>query len=372
MERKYKLEHVPRLTKQGLYDPQFEHDACGVGLVANINGVKAHSIIEQGIEVLENLEHRGACGADPETGDGAGILVQMPHEFFVRECAGLGFDLPAPGDYGVGMVFLPQDPQERRACEDIVERVVADEEGRFLGWRDVPVSPDAIGTMAAAVMPFIRQFFIAEDHEDDGAVQLELRLYVIRKQIEKAITASSLSDEGKDTFYIASLSSKKVVYKGLIMASQLVHFYHDLSDEAMSSSFALVHSRFSTNTLGSWKLAHPYRFIIHNGEINTLRGNTNWMTARESMFESPELGDDVKKLLPVITPGQSDTASFDNALELLLASGRSLPHAMMMLVPEAWGDHLPMDQAKRDFYEYHASLMEPWDGPALIIGTDGD
>ena len=365
----YQFKDLPRPSKQGLYDPRFEHEACGVGLVANINGIKSHEVITQGLEVLINLGHRGACGADPETGDGAGLLVQMPHEFFARECDGLGIALPEQGDYGVGVVFLPQDAAQRVACEAIVQRVVADEGQAFLGWRDVPVSPDAIGTLAAQVMPVIRQFFVGHSPGSQDSVPLELRLYIIRRQIGRAVASSGMSE--RDDFYISSLSSNRVVYKGLIMAQQLEHFYHDITDEAMVTSFAMVHSRFSTNTLGAWKLAHPYRFIIHNGEINTLRGNINWMAAREAMFSSPLLGDEVKKLLPVITPGQSDTATLDNALELLLASGRSLHHAMMMLIPEAWADHIPMDQAKKDFYEYHSCLMEPWDGPALVIGTDG-
>jgi glutamate synthase domain-containing protein 2/glutamate synthase domain-containing protein 1/glutamate synthase domain-containing protein 3 len=361
--------NLPKLVKQGLYDPQFEHDACGVGLVANIKGIKSHVIITQGLEVLINLGHRGACGADPETGDGAGILIQMPHEFFAKECASLGMALPERGEYGVGMAFLPPDPEQRAACEAIVARVVAEEGQEFIGWRDVPVSPDAIGTLAAQVSPVIRQFFVgrADGHVD--RVPLELRLYIIRKQISKAVAAAGIG-EGSG-FYICSLSSNTVVYKGLIMAHQLQHFYYDLSDESIMTSFALVHSRFSTNTLGSWELAHPYRYIIHNGEINTLRGNINWMAARESVLSSPLLGEEIKKLLPVISRSQSDTATLDNVLELLLASGRSLPHAMMMQIPEAWADHIPMDQAKKDFYEYHSCLMEPWDGPALVIATDG-
>ena len=366
---RYTHKDLPKPTKQGLYDPWFEHAACGVGLVANVKGVKSHGIITQGLEVLINLGHRGASGADPETGDGAGLLVQMPHEFFSKECDRLGLRLPGRGQYGVGMVFLLKDSAERAECEAIIKRVVVEEGLDFLGWRDVPVSPEAIGTLAAQVMPIIRQFFVAPGVDSRDRVPLELRLYVTRKQIERAVAATGMKDASD--FYICSLSSKQVVYKGLIMAKQLEHFYHDLGDESMVTSFAMVHSRFSTNTLGSWKLAHPYRFTIHNGEINTLRGNINWMAARESMLSSPVLGDEVKKLVPVIEPGQSDTATLDNALELLLASGRSLPHAMMMLIPEAWADHIPMDQTKKDFYEYHSCLMEPWDGPALVIGTDG-
>ena len=369
MSRKYKFQHLPRPTKQGLYDPWFEHSACGVGLVANIDGAKSHRVIKQGLEVLINLGHRGASGADPETGDGAGLLIQMPHEFFLKECAKLGIALPPPSTYGVGTAFLPRDLDRRRACEAIVERVAADEGLHFLGWRDVPVSPDAIGTLAAKVQPVIRQFFVTRVDGSQDRVPLELRLYVARKQIEKGVAAADI--EVGPEFYVCSLSSKKVVYKGLIMAAQLEHFYRDLGDQSMVTAFAMVHSRFSTNTLGSWELAHPYRYAIHNGEINTLRGNINWMAARQAMFSSPLLGDDVAKLVPVVAGPQSDTATLDNAVELLLATGRSLPHAMMMLIPEAWADHIPMDRAKKDFYEYHSCLMEPWDGPALVISTDG-
>jgi glutamate synthase domain-containing protein 2/glutamate synthase domain-containing protein 1/glutamate synthase domain-containing protein 3 len=370
MAEPYKFPDLPPLTKQGLYDPANEHDACGVGMVANINGERSHKIIDQGIEVLINLGHRGACGADPRTGDGAGILIQVPHEFFHKECAALDIDLPHRGEYAVGMTFLPQEPEQRQACEGIVESIVAAEGQKFLGWRDVPVNPDAIGVLAAHVMPRIRQFFVRRSADIQDELRFELKLYVIRKQIEQAIAAADMPE--KDVFYICSLSSRTLVYKGLLIADQIAPFYHDLSHESLTSAFALVHSRFSTNTLGTWKLAHPYRFIIHNGEINTLRGNINWMAAREAMFVSPELGGDVEKLKPVIPRNaQSDTATLDNALELLMATGRSLPHAMMMLIPEAWADHIPMDAEKKAFYAYHSTLMEPWDGPALVIGTDG-
>ena len=369
MSTSYNKDYTPSLSTDGLYNPSFEHEACGVGLVANIKGRKSHRIIEQGLEVLINLGHRGASGADPETGDGAGITIQMPHDFIVASFGDLGVAVPAPGSYGVGMTFLTQEPDERARCEDAVERIVESEGQKFLGWRDVPVSPDKIGTLSARVMPEIRQFMVGRADEVGSDKEFELRLFVIRKQIEKAILGPDLSTAS--SFYICSLSSKTIVYKGLVMAHQLADFYHDLSDENIITSFALVHSRFSTNTLGAWKLAHPYRFIVHNGEINTLQGNINWMTARQRDFESDVLGDDVEKLTPVITPGQSDTATLDNALEALLASGRSLEHSLMMLIPEAWGDHIPMDADKRDFYEFHSSMMEPWDGPALIIGTDG-
>ena len=369
MSSSYIKDYTPRLSTDGMYDPAFEHEACGVGLVANVKGRKSHSIIEQGLEVLINLGHRGATGADPATGDGAGLTIQMPHEFIVSAFGELGVRIPAPGSYGVGMTFLPQDLGERARCVEAVEGIVEAEGQLFLGWRDVHVSPDKIGTLAARVMPVIRQFLVGRSDDVDSDRAFELRLFAIRKQIEKAVLGDDLSAES--SFYICSLSSKTIVYKGLIMAHQLADFYHDLADEKIVTSFALVHSRFSTNTLGSWKLAHPYRFIIHNGEINTLQGNINWMTAREKNFESDVLGDDVRKLTPIVTPLQSDTATLDNALEALMASGRSLEHSMMMMIPEAWGDHIPMDAQKRDFYEYHSSMMEPWDGPALVIGTDG-
>ena len=367
MSSSYNKEYTPRLSRDGLYHPSFEHEACGVGLVANIKGRRSHSVIERGIEVLVRLGHRGAAGADPETGDGAGVMIQMPHEFIAERFGALGIPVPDSGEYGVGMTFLPRDADERARCEAVIEKIVGEEGQRFLGWRDVPVSPDAIGTLSARVMPVIRQFMVGRGNA--AAPDFELRLFVIRKRIETAILGDDLAADSE--FYICSLSSRTLVYKGLIMAHQISSFYQDLAAEDMESAFALVHSRFSTNTLGSWKLAHPYRYIIHNGEINTLQGNINWMTAREKNFRSETLGGDVGKLLPIVTPFQSDTATLDNAVETLLASGRSLEHAMMMLIPEAWGDHIPMDEKKRDFYEYHSSMMEPWDGPALVIGSDG-
>ena len=356
------------LRKQGLYAPRFEHDACGAGLVAHTQGLRSHDIVAKGLEVLVNLGHRGASGADAETGDGAGILLQMPHEFFVEQAAGLGIELPGRGSYGVGVAFLPREEPQRRACEEVIESVVWQEGQRFLGWRDVPVDSQAIGTLSARVQPVIRHFFVGRGALPDS-YPFETKLVVIRRQIEKAVAALGLP--GGDDFYVCSLSSKRIVYKGLVLAHQLEPFYHDLSDESMVTAFAVIHSRFSTNTLGSWKLAHPYRHAIHNGEINTLQGNVNWMAAREAMLSSEVMGEDVGKLLPLIAPDQSDTATLDNVIELLLASGRSLPHVMMMLIPEAWADHIPMEQSKKDFYEYHSCLMEPWDGPALVVATDG-
>ena len=366
MNTPYQHPDLPSPSKQGLYDPRFEHDACGVGLVADIKGRKSHDIITKGLEALINLGHRGAAGADPETGDGAGILMQMPHEFFAREAATLGFDLPNLGEYGVGTIFLPQDSDARERCVRIVERTVRDEGCRLLGWRDVPTNPDAIGVLSRGVMPVIRQFFVDRPEGSADNVPLELRLYVIRRRI-----ANRARDEDLDP-YIVCLSANRIIYKGLILARQLERFYLDLADTDIKTSFAMVHSRFSTNTLGTWRLAHPYRHVIHNGEINTLRGNINWMTARHAMLSSEVLGDDIRKLLPIVADtNQSDTATFDNVLELLLATGRSLPHSMMMMVPEAWADHIPMGEEKKAFYEYHSTLMEPWDGPALMIGTDG-
>ena len=360
---------LPKLVKQGLYDPQFEHDACGVGVVANVKGVRSHDIIQKGIQVLINLGHRGAAGSDPKTGDGAGILIQMPHEFFIRECARLGFTLPPPGDYGVGMVFLPQDPAQREVCYRVFEDVVQDEGQVLLGWRDVPVDNSQIGETSREVQPYIRQVFIGRGSQTTDEAHLVRKLYVIRRRVENIVSESGIEDA--ETFYIPSLFTNRIVFKGLLMADQISRFYQDLTDPDMVTYFAMVHSRFSTNTLGSWKLAHPYRLLLHNGEINTLRGNLNWMVARQAMFSSPLFGDDMQKLFPLITPYQSDTACIDNALEILLATGRSLPHCMMMLVPEAWGDHVDIAPEKQDFYEYHSALMEPWDGPALLSFTDG-
>ena len=363
------MKRLPPLIKQGLYDPQFEHDSCGVGVVADIKGGKSHDVVVKGLQVLINLGHRGACGSDPKTGDGAGILFQMPHRFFSNVCGELGIRLPPPGEYGVGMVFLPRDPAQRDKCQNIFQAVVEEEGQLLLGWRDVPVDDSGIGNRAREVQPRIRQVFIGRGPHTVDEAHLGRKLYVIRRRVEREVQESGIEDS--DTFYIASLFTNRVVYKGLLMADQITSFYRDLTDPNIVTSFAMVHSRFSTNTLGSWKLAHPYRFICHNGEINTLRGNMNWMVARQAEFSSPLFGDDLQKLFPIIGQGQSDTACLDNALELLLATGRSLPHCMMMLVPEAWGDHVDMPSEKKSFYEYHSCLMEPWDGPALLAYTDG-
>ena len=355
--------------KNGLYDPNFEHDACGVGLAANITGDRTHQIVNNGLEILDNLAHRGACGCDPLTGDGAGILIQKPHDFFVRECKKYNIDLPEADKYGVGMVFLPPKSEDQALCIKLIEDIITEEGQYLIGWRDVPTNDSEIGYIARNSQPSIKQVFIRRSDNITNETDLERKLYIIRKVIENR--SADLSEEVQSHLYIASLSSNRIVYKGLLVSTQLRGFYPDLSDLAMTSAFAIVHSRFSTNTMGSWRLAHPYRLVCHNGEINTVRGNINWMTARESMFSSEFFGDDINKLFPIITPGASDTASFDNTLELLLATGRSLPHALMMMIPEATGENVEMPLEKKHFYDYHSCLMEPWDGPALIAATDG-
>jgi glutamate synthase (NADPH/NADH) large chain len=351
---------------QGLYDPRHEHDACGIGFVANINGEKSHEIILKGIQVLVNLAHRGACGCDPETGDGAGVLIQIPHAFFARECESLGFTLPEPGHYGIGMVFFPVERQDRLLCEGVMERLVREEGLSVLGWRDTPVDGAALGRIARGSQPYIQQIFVGcpQGLDEDA---LERRLYVVRRRIENEIATSEIGHKGM--FFVPSLSARTIVYKGLLLATQIARFYRDLSDPEAVSALCLVHQRFSTNTFPTWHLAHPYRYVAHNGEINTVKGNVNWMTARQAVLASPLFGSDIKKLLPIVQPGGSDSANFDNVLELLVQAGRSLPHAVAMLIPEAWSDDTPKE--RREFYEYHASLMEPWDGPAAMAFTDG-
>ncbi|HEY7390708.1 MAG TPA: glutamate synthase large subunit [Bryobacteraceae bacterium] len=353
---------------QGLYHPSLEHDACGIGFVASVKGHKSRDIILKGIQVLINLTHRGACGCDPETGDGAGVLIQIPHAFFAGECRKLGFTLPAAGEYGVGMVFLPVDRQERLLCEGIVERVVREEGLQVLGWRDTPIDGTAIGRIARGSQPYIEQVFVSRA-KGMGEDDLERKLYVVRKRVEAEIATSDLED--KSFFYIPSLSARTIVYKGLLLAPQIANFYPELSEPEVVSALCLVHQRFSTNTFPTWQLAHPFRYIAHNGEINTLKGNVNWMHARQSVLASPLFGPDIKKLFPIIQPGGSDSAAFDNALELLVMAGRPIEHAMAMLIPEAWASNPHMHPEKKAFYEYHASLMEPWDGPAAIAFTDG-
>jgi glutamate synthase (NADPH) large chain len=357
-----------RRPTRWLRDPRIEHDACGVGFVVNVKGEKSHRIVEQGLEVLRNLTHRGACGCDPLTGDGAGILVQVPDAFLRREAKAARIELPAEGAYGVGMVFLPPEVRQRNECQKLVEKVVRSEGQKLLGWRRVPVDTGAPGPLARTAMPEIRQVFVGAGRRTKDQDGLERSLYVIRKRVEQLVRTSGMPDS--ERFYVPSLSSRTVVYKGLLLPDQIPAFYHDLADPLFVSALALVHQRFSTNTFPSWDRAHPYRFIAHNGEINTLRGNVNWMFARQAMFASP-LFSDVSKLFPIIDPLTSDSGNFDNALELLVRTGRSLPHAVMMMIPEAWQNHESMSAAKRAFYEYHACLQEPWDGPASIAFTDG-
>ena len=355
--------------KQGLYDPANEHDSCGFGFVADIKGRASHQIVKSALEVLGNLEHRGAQGAEKDTGDGAGILLQTPHAFFARECGALGFALPAAGSYAAGMVFLPPDPKGREAIERIFAQVIETEGQTLLGWRDVPTDNARLGPTARGSQPVIRQVFIGRGSEIQDEAHFERKLYVIRRLVEKKVSRSSI--RGRSHFYVPSLSWKTMVYKGMLNAGQLPEFYQDLRDPAVVSAIAMVHQRFSTNTFPSWSRAHPYRYISHNGEINTLRGNINWMHARQSMMRSKLFGDDLKKILTIIDTEGSDSAMFDNVLELLTLSGRELPHAMMMMVPEPWARDETMSPERKAFYEYHSCLMEPWDGPASIAFTDG-
>ncbi|HOW35389.1 MAG TPA: glutamate synthase large subunit [Candidatus Omnitrophota bacterium] len=352
--------------KQGLYNPIHEHDSCGVGFVVNIDGRQSHDIIERGIEVLQRLVHRGAAGEDKKTGDGAGILIQLPDAFLRRVCGLLKISLPAQGQYGVGMIFMPQEVSIQKKCQKITEEATKEEKLDFLGWRTVPVHPDALGEKARQEQPCIMQCFIGAG--DTDAESLERKLYVVRKHIEHRIEETLGLGDG---FYIASLSSQTIVYKGMMMGTQVTEFYQDLNNQDLVSAVAVIHQRYSTNTFPSWKLAQPFRYLAHNGEINTLRGNVNQMQAREKSLQSDLLGEDIKKILPIIDEGGSDSACLDNALELLTASGRDLPHAMMMLIPQAWGVKYPIGPDLKGFFEYHAGMMEPWDGPAAVAFTDG-
>jgi glutamate synthase (ferredoxin) len=356
--------------KQGLYDPAFEHDACGVGFVVNIKGKKSHQLVSDALQILVNLDHRGACGCEANTGDGAGILMQMPHEFFAKRAVKLSIKLPAPGQYGVGMMFMPPDEDERRQIIKLFEKLVRSEGQKMLGWREIPTDNSTLGATARAAEPFMMQAFIGRSASIKDDLAFERKLYVIRKRAEHDIRYSG-AVEGGNWFYISSLSYRTVVYKGMLMPEQVAQYYPDLRNPELTTALALVHSRFSTNTFPSWDRSHPYRFIAHNGEINTLRGNVNWMKARQALFESELFDDDIKKILPVVNPDGSDSAMFDNVVELLTLAGRELPHVMMMMVPEPWERHESMDAERRAFYEYHSCLMEPWDGPASLAFTDG-
>ena len=341
---------------EGLYDPRAEHDACGVAFVARLDGVASHDVVAQALTALRNLDHRGASGAEPDSGDGAGILLQIPDEFLRAE---LPFVLPERGSYATGIAFLPAGDSEAAQAIATVESIAAAEGLSVLGWRDVPVDPASVGPTARSVMPTFKQIVVSALNGASG-IDLERLAYVLRKRAER-----------ETAVYFPSLSSRTLVYKGMLTTGQLEPFYPDLSDQRVASALALVHSRFSTNTFPSWPLAHPYRLIAHNGEINTVMGNRNWMRAREAMLTSDIIPGDLRRLLPICTTGGSDSASFDEVLELLHLGGRSLPHAVLMMIPEAWENHTEMDPARRAFYEFHAALMEPWDGPANVSFTDG-
>ncbi|MDT5309590.1 MAG: glutamate synthase large chain, partial [Mycobacterium sp.] len=355
-------------NRVGLYNPAFEHDSCGVAMVVDMHGRRSRDIVDKAITALLNLEHRGAQGAEPHSGDGAGVLIQVPHDFLR---AVVDFELPEAGSYATGIAFLPQSSKEAAAACAAVEKIVEAEGLQVLGWRDVPTDESSLGALARDAMPTFRQVFIAGA---DG-MQLERRAYVIRKRAEHELGTKGPGQDGpgRETVYFPSLSGQTMVYKGMLTTPQLKAFYLDLQDQRLTSALGIVHSRFSTNTFPSWPLAHPFRRIAHNGEINTVTGNENWMRAREALINTDVFGshDDVDKLFPICTPGASDTARFDEALELLHLGGRSLAHAVLMMIPEAWEHQESMDPARRAFYEYHASLMEPWDGPASMTFTDG-
>ena len=356
-------------SAQGLYDPRFEHEACGVGFVVHVKGRKSHSIVTDALTILENLRHRGACGCENNTGDGAGILLQMPHAFLEQACDEVGLKLPGEKQYGCGLVFLPPEREDRQRCEAAFARVIREEGLELIGWRDVPTNNGNLGATARAAEPFMRQVFIGRPAALRDDMAFERKLYVVRRVAEKQIRYGG--EPWGRWFYVCSLSHRTLVYKGMLTAEQLRTYYPELSDPLMTSALALVHSRFSTNTFPSWDRAHPYRYIAHNGEINTLRGNINWLYARQALFRSQAFGDDLPKVLPVIAPDGSDSAMFDNCLELLVLAGRSLPHAVMMMIPEPWQHNPFMSPEKKAFYEFHRFLMEPWDGPASVSFTDG-
>ena len=361
------MKHPQLPPQQGLYDPRFEHDACGVGFIVHMKGKKSHEIVEQALTILLNIDHRGACGAETNTGDGAGILIQVPHRFLSKAAATEGITLPEAGQYGVGMVYTSPDRTAREKARQVFVDLVAEEGLEVIGWRDVPTDNSSLGNTAKSSEPFVQQVFIQRSPDLVDDLAFERKLYVIRKRSHAAIRATGIDPY----WYPSSLSARTLVYKGMLMPVQVGQYYPELHDPDMESALALVHSRFSTNTFPSWERSHPYRYIAHNGEINTLRGNINWMHARQSLFESDLFGDDIKKIKPVINIDGSDSLIFDNALELLVLAGRSLPHAVMMMIPEPWTAHESMSDEKKAFYEYHSCLMEPWDGPASIAFTDG-
>src|ERR1700743_3872050 len=361
--------HTFRPPAEGLYDPSLERDSCGVGFMADIKGQKSHQIVSDALQILCNLEHRGAVGADPRAGDGAGILVQIPHGSFATKAKELGFELPEPGNYAVGALFRPKENAWRKVIQSIIANQIKDEGLKLLGWRDVPTDNASLGETVKPTEPANMQVFIGRGAHIKDEVEFERRLYILRKSISQAIYQRR--DRGMAGYYPCSMSCRTVIYKGMFLADQLGKYYLDLHEADFESALALVHQRFSTNTFPTWSLAHPYRMIAHNGEINTLRGNTNWMAARQASARSPYYGDDISKLWPISYEGQSDTACFDNALEFLVQGGYPLAHAVMMMIPEAWAGNPLMSEDRRAFYEYHAALMEPWDGPAAIAFTDG-
>src|SRR5215211_4373847 len=362
-------EHSWRPPAEGMYDLSLEKDSCGVGFIANIKGRKSHQIVSDAISILCNLEHRGAVGADPRAGDGAGILVQIPHAFFARKAAEIGFQLPEPGEYAIGALFMPRETAWRNVIKSIIADQIRDEGLMLLGWRDVPTDNASLGETVKPTEPNHMQVFIGRNGAAKTEDEFERRLYILRKSISQAIYQRR--DRGMAGYYPVSMSCRTVIYKGMFLADQLGKYYPDLHEDDFESALALVHQRFSTNTFPTWSLAHPYRMIAHNGEINTLRGNVNWMAARQASVHSELFGNDISKLWPISYEGQSDTACFHNGLEFLVQGGYSLPHAVMMMIPEAWAGNPLMDEERRSFYEYHAALMEPWDGPAAIAFTDG-
>ncbi|MFN6946230.1 MAG: glutamate synthase subunit alpha, partial [Cytophagaceae bacterium] len=363
---------MTRQNNSGLYDASFEHDSCGIGFVANLKGRKSHKIIEDALHMLARMEHRGACGCESNTGDGAGILIQVPHEFFVDECVKSGIKLPAFGEYGVGMVFFPKDEKQREDCRAILNRNIEKLGMQLLGYRKLPVCGNDIGPSALAVEPHMEQVFIKKPENISDPDHFERKLFVLRNYVTRLVRESIQSKEIKDLFHFVSLSYKTITYKGQLTTSQVRPYFLDLHHDEVVSALAVVHSRFSTNTFPSWKLAQPFRYIAHNGEINTVKGNVNWMRAQEAAFESKMFTkEELNMVSPICDSSQSDSANLDNAIELLTLSGRSLPHVMMMLIPEAWDGNTDMSEDKRAFYEYHAALMEPWDGPASISFTDG-
>ncbi len=368
MQNKNSQAHIA--PTKGVYDPAYEHDSCGVGFIVDIKGRKSHKIVTNAMTILKNLIHRGACGCEENTGDGVGILTQMPHNFFVRVCKEISIDLPEFGHYGAGMIFLPTDADQSKQCQEIIEKIVIEEGQSVLGWRDVPTDGRSLGPTALMSKPAFKQVFIRRGKDIKDEAGFERKLYVIRKLAEHTVRNSDLSEQ--DKFYVPSLSYRTCIYKGMLTGSQIEPMFPDINEPDFESAMALVHQRFSTNTFPAWKLAHPFRYIAHNGEINTVRGNANWMRAREALCESELFGDDLKKLFPIIPEGDSDSATFDSVMEFLHMTGRSLPHVVLMMVPEAWSGDETMDAKRRAFYEYHACLMEPWDGPASVAFTDGE